>query len=272
MRSRSLFIFATAVLLAGAGLAAEEPTVDQIIAENIEAKGGRATIESVDSVRVQGNMLMGQAGEVPFTLLWKRPDRLRMEFQVQGQTGVQAYDGEVGWMHMPFMGAAEPQKMPAEATAELEQQADIVEGPLFDYEEKGHTVEYLGTEEVEGTPSHVLRATMKDGKTVQTYYLDTGAYLTIRQVTERSREDQTIKATTSVGNYKEVDGLVMPFAMETKIEGAPEGAPGQAMTIETVELNVPIDDERFAFPEEGASAPESDQPEQSEENGPGENG
>ena len=63
---------------------AEDPTVDEIIANNIEAKGGRDKIDSVASLKIAGRVSMGGGMEAPFTLEIKRPNKMRMEFTFQG--------------------------------------------------------------------------------------------------------------------------------------------------------------------------------------------
>ena len=72
-----------------------------------------------------GTMTMGPGIEAPFTWYWKRPHMLRVEFTLQGQTGIQAFDGTTGWMYMPFMGKTEPEKMPDDLLSNVEDQSDF---------------------------------------------------------------------------------------------------------------------------------------------------
>jgi hypothetical protein len=48
------------------------------------------------------------------------------------------------------------EKMSADDTKSLMEDADI-DGPLVDWKAKGSTVEYLGTEDVDGTQAHKLK-------------------------------------------------------------------------------------------------------------------
>ncbi|HZI63690.1 MAG TPA: outer membrane lipoprotein-sorting protein, partial [Thermoanaerobaculia bacterium] len=115
------------------------PTVDEIIAKNLAARGGKDQILAKKSVRMTGKMA-GGGQEFPFTLQWKRPNRIRLEFTFQGMTGVQAYDGTTGWMVMPFMGKKDPEQMSADDLKQVEDQADF-DGELVDYQQKGHQIE-----------------------------------------------------------------------------------------------------------------------------------
>ena len=53
-------------------------------------------------------------------------------------------------------GSNDPQPMSGVEEKSFKLQADM-DGPLVDYADKGYTVEYLGEEDVEGTPAHKLR-------------------------------------------------------------------------------------------------------------------
>jgi hypothetical protein len=57
-----------------------------------------------------------------------------------------------------------------------------------------------------------------------------------------------------IGNYKEVSGILMPHSLEAGPTGSSER---QKITLEKIEINVPIDDARFAIPAK-QKAPEPD--------------
>ncbi|MBK8725852.1 MAG: hypothetical protein IPL96_07275 [Holophagaceae bacterium] len=153
---------ATPVLLAQAP--APALTADQLIAKNIEAEGGLARRKAVKTVRMTGK-LVGAPMEIILVAENKRPASFRVDVTLQGQTQSTAFDGKAGWRVNPFAGygggkAAEP--MTADEIKDSEVQADM-DGPLVDYAAKGHKVEYLGTESVEGGTAHKLRVTYKNG-------------------------------------------------------------------------------------------------------------
>jgi outer membrane lipoprotein-sorting protein len=187
--------------------------------------------------------MAGPGMEAPFTLEWKRPNKLRMEFTIQGMTGIQAYDGSTAWMLMPFMGQTAPEKMPEQAAKDVIDQADF-EGALVNYRDKGHQVEYLGIEDVEGTPAHNLKLTKQNGE-VEHHFLDAEASLEIKAKGKRMVNGQEIEFDVTFGDYKEVGGLVLPHSIEAKAPGAPAG---QTITMERIELNVELADDRFAMP------------------------
>lgn len=244
-----VLIAALALTVAGPALA--QPTVDELIQKNLDAKGGKDAWENVKSAHIEGTMSFGPT-EAPFVYEWKAPDKLRIEFTVQGMTGVQAYDGQTGWMVMPFMGKTEPEKMSAEDALQIEDQADF-RGPFVNPEERGYKIEYDGEADVQGTPAYKLKVTNKNGD-VSYVFLDKDYFVEIQRVDERTVRGQEVETTASIGDYKEVDGLMLPFSTEISSSMAPEGQT-QTMTFEKVELNVDIPDSDFEMPE-AAAAPE----------------
>src|SRR5436190_20093781 len=102
MLRKSVWTLMTVMLLAApaANLFAAEaaaPTVDSLIAKNLEARGGLDKIKAVQTMRMTGKMMMGPGMEAPMIIEMKRPANMRIEFTFQGMTGVQAYDGKSGW-------------------------------------------------------------------------------------------------------------------------------------------------------------------------------
>ena len=225
-------------------VAAVAQTVDEVIAKNVAARGGLERIKAVKSAVFTGRMSMGEGMEAPIVLKWKRPDRVRMEFTIQGMTGVQAYDGATGWQIMPFLGKNDAETMTAEDLREVQEQADAFEGPLVDYAAKGHQAELLGKEPVEGTEAYKVKLTKKNGE-VTTYYLDAEAFLEIKTEAKRTRRGQEMEFESAVGDYKEVGGILFPHSIEVRPKGAPAG---QTITIDKIELDGEIADGEFAMP------------------------
>lgn len=218
-------------------------TLDELIAKYVEAKGGLDKLKALKSIRLTGIMTIGPGMEAPVVVELKRPNLMRVDFTVQGMTGTQAYDGGAGWTFMPFAGQKSAEPMSPEDLKVAEEQADI-DGALVDYEAKGHQVELMGKEKVEGTDAHKVKVTMKNG-TVRYIYLDAEYFLEIREEGERIVRGTEVDSESSIGDYKEVDGLMFPHSVESGPKGSPQK---QKMTVQKIELNVPIDDARFKMP------------------------
>jgi outer membrane lipoprotein-sorting protein len=224
-------------------LPASAQSVDEILAKYYQARGGLEKIKTVKALRFTGK-ISGGGMEFPAVMEQKRPNSMRMEFTFQGLTGIQAYDGKTGWMVMPFSGKKDPEPMGEDALKEVSQQADI-DGPLVDYKEKGHTVELVGKESVEGTDAYKLKLTRKNGD-VDYVYLDADSYIEIKSEGKRTVRGTEFEGETIYGDYKEVNGLMLPHSLES---GAKGGSQKQKITIEKIEINPTIEDSRFVMPE-----------------------
>jgi len=249
---KAILLLAALFLLAGVMSA---QTVDEIIAKNTAAKGGLAKIKAVQSLRITGSAEIGpmQAG---FVLTQKRANKMRNEISIQGMTMIQAYDGANGWGVVPFTGKKDPEPMSADDLKEAREEADI-DGPLVDYKQKGHTVELIGKEKTEGTDAYHLRITLKDGN-VRDLFLDADSFLEIKAIGRVTRQGTETVVETALGDYKEVEGLMVAFSIEQHQQGGQ--GPSQKITISKVEFNVPIDDGFFKMPAVAPPAPEVKKP------------
>lgn len=227
-------------------------TVDEILAKHFEAQGGLEKLKALNSMRVTGTMALGPGMEAPFTMERKRPGKSRMEFTFQGMTGVQAFDGAKTWSVMPFMGKKDPEYGSDEDNKNAQDDADF-DGPMMDYKAKGNTVELVGKESVEGADAFKLKVTKKNGD-VQYSYLDAETYLLVKQEGKTKRRGQEFEGETLFSDYKDVDGYMQPFSMESGAKGMPQR---QKMTFSKIELNVPLDDARFNMPGGAAAAADS---------------
>jgi hypothetical protein len=246
MYLRLAVILLAGALISGASFAQSPPppTLETLVAENVEAKGGAAAIKALQSLRLSGKMLVNEGQiELTYTQIKKRPDEVRTELVLQGMTVIQAYDGKEGWRVSPFQGRKDPEKMSADDTKSLIEDAEI-DGPLVDWKAKGSTVEYIGTEDVDGTMAHKLKVVRKNGD-VNFVYLDPDHFLEIRILTQRVEQGAQVEVETDLGDYEKINGVFIPFSEEAGRKGSPDK---QKIIIEKAEPNVPVDDAVFHFP------------------------
>src|SRR5215471_12876548 len=247
MSLRFLTSFISTALFASAIFAQDksQPTVDELVAKNIEAKGGAAALNNLQTVRLSGKLLVPVQGQVELTFVQinKLPDEVRTEASLQGMTQIEAYDGKEGWKVSPFFGRKDPERMSADDVKALIEDTETG-GPLADWKAKGSTVEYLGTEDVDGTPAHKLKVVRKNGD-VSFVYLDPDHFLEIRIVTERVRHGAHEEVEIDLGDYEQAGGVFVPTSIEVGSKGSAEK---QMIVVDKVEANVPVDDTIFHFP------------------------
>jgi outer membrane lipoprotein-sorting protein len=238
MFRKSLFAFALVALSAAT---ASAQTVDEIVAKHLEARGGAAKLKAVNSIRITGKRELQPGLEVPMVVEMKRPNLQHVEFTLQGMTAVLAYDGKTGWQIMPFQGKKDPETMGEDETKDFAE--DDIDGVFVDYKSKGNTVELIGKEKLEGTDAYKLKVTKKSG-TVETIYIDADSFLEIKGSTKRTVRGAEQQIDQTVGDYKEVGGIMFPHSFEFSAAGQPK----LKMTIEKIELNPALDDARFKMP------------------------
>lgn len=235
-----------APLLLGLAAPATAQSVDDVLAGHYEAIGGLEEWKALESMRLSGTLVLAEGVEAPFTMLVARPGRARMEFTIQGMTGVQGTDGETAWTLMPFLGQTEAEPMPPAQARAFNQEADV-DGPLVGYEESGLAVELAGTEEVDGTEAYQLRVTYDDGR-VRHFHLDAESDLPLKIEETRELSGEEITLVQRFDDYREVGDLVLAHTIEVM---SPAGS--QVLRLERVELDVEVDDSVFSMPARGES-------------------
>ena len=252
MRLRPYLLLAASALLTLPTLHAQSPsptpTVDDLVAKNLKAKGGAEALNAIQTIRFEGRMLVNQGQlELTYVQTRKRPGKVRSDATLQGMALVQAYDNSSGWKVMPFQGRKDPEKMSGDEAKSLVEDAEIG-GPLENWKADGKTVTYLGTEDVEGTAAHKLKVLRKNGD-ITYVYLDPDYFLEIREVSQRTEQGAKVEVETDLGDYEKVNGVYFPFAIESGNKGSTDK---QKIVIEKTEANIPVDDAIFAFPKTAA--------------------
>ena len=233
------FAAVAALALVFAASVAGAQTVDEIIAKNIEAKGGLDRLKGTNSVRMTGTATI-QGQPVPITTLSKRPNLMRNEIEMGGQKLVQAFDGTSMWMLMPGMP---PQEVPAGPQTEVLKRHSQFDPVFIDYKEKGHKIELQGKETDAGKEVHHLVVTPKEGP-VAHYYIDPATGLETKTVTDIEDPAMKGKIETRMTDYRNVDGRMVPFTMAQVVNGKQVAQ----MKFEKVEFNVTLDDTLFRMP------------------------
>jgi outer membrane lipoprotein-sorting protein len=240
----SLFFILMAVAAghAQAPASAPLPTVDEIIAKNLQAKGGAEKWQAVKSVKMTGKMT-AQGSEMPLTVYAMRPNFNRQEIVLPAGKAIQAFDGTTAWVVNPMLGMDTPQVVPEPAAEFTKQSADF-DGALINYKGKGNVIELVGKEQLEGKDVYHLRVTAKGGP-LQHYLLDATTGLELRTSTQielGNGQKQTLTSTMS--NYKAVDGIMIPHTV-TQTAGERQLL---QWTITSVEFNAVPDASIFQLP------------------------
>ncbi len=240
---RSTLLKVAALAVCAAPLSAQ--SADSLIAKYIQASGGMARIQALQTLRRTGKYTGGGGFEAVVVQENKRPNSVREEFSIQGMTGINAYDGHNGWKIEPWQGKRDAEALGEEEMHGILDDADF-DGPLVNYQAKGNKVEYQGIVQIEGSDAHKLKVTRPNGD-VSFYYLDTEYYVPIRIDTQRMIRGAPQEFETSLGDYKQVAGVYLAFSSESGAKGS-SSADRSKITYDKIEANVSLDEQRFARP------------------------
>jgi hypothetical protein len=220
-------------------------TADELVAKNIEAKGGIEKLHALQAIRLSGRMrVQGDTIELEYSALVSQPASIRYEASLQGLIQVQAYDGTQAWQINPFQGRKDPEKLSADDAKGLGEDAADFTGALVDYQAKSYKLDLLGTEDIDGTDAYKLRVTRSNGDTTMVY-LDPDHFLEIRIVNRRIEHGVPVETVTDLGDYEKVAGVYLPFVQESHLKGSSDR---QKIQFEKAEANPDTSRDLFQFP------------------------
>jgi hypothetical protein len=235
----------TLPLAAGILIACSAPSpVDEIVAAHVAARGGEEKIAALESIRGTGTATAsgGRVAKVVYEV--KRPGKYRLEFRYQGTRSVFAHDGETGWQVDPLAGIFEPEPVSPEMDSEAGIDERDIGGPLVNWRAKGHTVELLGRETLPGGEAFKLEVKLSDGG-VRHEYVDVASHLVVRSDKTETIRGRTVDLVETYSDFKEVEGIVFPHRIETRVVDRPEAI---TIVVERFELDPELDDARFQLP------------------------
>jgi hypothetical protein len=239
-----IFLFVGSVLSVGLLSCNRALTVDDVIDRNTKAMGGRAAIEAIHSIEV--NLHITDPGyEVDGIYYAARPGRMRIDISsADKHVFTEAFDGQRGW---DWNGKESTTASP-KATAALEHGVELP-GKLFglhELKQRGHQVELVGGEKIEGINYYALGVTLKDGYRT-TLYVDPTSWLITRRRDIRPLHVDIDPTPTTIEqrstDFRTISGVQFPFAnTETDLK---TGKVLETSQIKSIEINPPIDPSFF---------------------------
>lgn len=172
-------------------------TAKEIIDKNIELSGGLTNWKLLNSVLLQGKVVLGIKDEYPIKIYQQRPNLTKTIITAGGkESAIEGFDGTKGYA-MNY------------ATNKLQEYPEYVpesfDNDFIDWENKGFEAKYLGKEKVGEIYCHKVELTKNVNKNM--YYFDTKTYMLLKEV----KKDETMV----YADYKKVGNLTMPFRIES---------------------------------------------------------
>jgi len=288
-RKTLTILIATAFALSLNAQPRTSPTVPtlsaaQIVEKTVAARGGLQAWRAVETMTLAGKMgaggnqraalsvripgtkdaqgaLQGVRGrpaeevQLPFVMDLARPHKTRVELEFKGQTAIQVYDGTNGWKLRPFLNRLEVEPYTAEEMKIASRQTEL-DGPMVDYAAKGTRVELDGMEKAEDRDTYNLKLTFKSGD-VTHVWVDAKTFLEAKMEGQPRRLDGTYHPVeVYYRDYRNVNGLEIPFVLETRVLPVTKNAlglrdtpvPPEKVLIEKVVTNPKLDAGLFSKP------------------------
>lgn len=231
---KNLFIFALFVFVLVAAQYTKAQTADEVIDKYVTALGGKDKLASIKTVKMEGN-LSTQGMDIPIVVTKKHLVGYRLDISVMGTENYQMINAEKGWLFMPVQGQSAPEEMPDELYKASISQLDA-QGTLFNYKDKGTTVEMAGKETVDNNECYKLNVAFKNG-TKSVYYISTKDNHVYKVSTRITVNGEETDAYTIYSDYKQTaDGYWYAFTT-TSQRGT--------TTYDKITVNVPVDDNLF---------------------------
>jgi hypothetical protein len=221
--------------LVAASLLSNAQTVDEVVNKHIDAIGGKDKLLALKTSVTEASMNM-QGSDISIKLYQSHNIGQRVEIAAMGMTGYIITTPTEGWMYMPFQGQTKAEAMPAETIKEGSDLLDF-QSPLLNYKEKGHQVELVGKEDVDGVECIKLKIKVKSGAE-QTHFLDPATFYIIKTISKLKANGQEVEQAQTFSNYKKLEsGYVFPFSFTGM-------GPGE-ITVKKIDVNVAVDASLF---------------------------
>jgi hypothetical protein len=213
------------------------PGVDEILERYVQAVGGRQAIERVTSRVWKGSRVGADGVLVPEEVYAKAPNKLLTVTSYPNQVFRTGFDGTGGWA-MSSQGA---RALNEGLLAQLRREAEFYKETRL--KEMYPKMFVLGRAAVGEREAYVVEATPADGGSPERLFFDVQTGLLVRKYSEAKTALGQFPTQTDYEDYRDVDGVRLPFTIRWAIPGR---AWGRKVT--EVKQNVPLDDAQFDPP------------------------
>lgn len=220
-------------------ITAQAQTVDDIIQKYSTAMGGLENFNKLQSLKTTGTVTT-QGLDLPMTIQVINNRAVRTDIDVMGQKIVNCYIDGKGWTINPFAGITSATDVTGTELSEFKSQS-MIASQLMDYKSRGHQVELLGQENVDGAKAYKIKLTNKDDSKVTTYFIDATSSLVIRSISTIDLQGVEMEVQTNYSDYKDFGGLKFIMARVQTVEGQTL----REIKYDSLELNVAIDEKIF---------------------------
>ncbi len=198
----------------------------QIIDKNIEATGGLTNWKLLNSIILQGKVILGVNDEYAMKIYQQRPNLTKTVVTVGNKENIiEGFDGKNGYAMNYVVNKLQVQKNYVPESFDTD---------YIDYESKGFTAQVLGKEKVEDQDCYKIELTKNVNKII--YYFDAQNFMLLKEV----KKDETL----IYSDYKRVNNFLMPFRIDSS---TPKKEGDYVMILNKIEINKAFPSNTFKF-------------------------
>ena len=211
-------------------------TADEIVAKHISAIGGAENWKKVNSMRQEATLSV-QGMDIPLVISAVHNKATKQEYTVMGMTGYSIITAEGGWNFNPMQGQTKPEPITQDELKYGKDQLDL-QGDFVDYKAKGHAIQLMDKEDIEGVECLKVKLTRKSGNE-SIFFFDPKTYYIVRPSSKMSANGQEVESVVNMSNYQKLpEGIVIAYTIESTAVPAP-------ITVTKVIVNGKIDEAVF---------------------------
>ena len=211
-------------------------TAEEIVAKHITAIGGADNWKKINNMRQEATLSV-QGMDIPVVITALHNKATKQEYTVMGMTGYSIITSEGGWNFNPMQGQTKPEPITQDELKYGKDNLDL-QGDFVDYKAKGHAIQLMDKEDVEGVECLKVKLTRKSGNE-SIFFFDPKTYYIVRTSSKMSANGQEVESVVNMSNYQKLpEGIVIAYTIESTAVPAP-------ITVTKVIVNGKIDEAVF---------------------------
>jgi hypothetical protein len=214
-------------------------TTEEVIEKYITAMGGLDAFNKVNTAKMTGTLTTSGLTMLMTTQI-VQGKAMRTDVNASGKNIINVYNNGKGWKVNPLAGIPAPTEVTGTELEGLKAQTSLV-NHLMDYKNRGHKVELLGQEDVEGVQTFKIKLTNKDDNKATFYFINATNYLLFKSISKKETQGQEYDVETFYTDMKDINGLQFCMSLLQKIRGQIY----MSIKWNKIELDVPVDEKIF---------------------------
>lgn len=229
----------------GAGLLSCSKTVEDVIEENLKARGGK-DVAVINTISYEGTA-KSPGIEIPYKLYIEFPDKLRYELVAFGNMNLTIMNGKEAWI-IDSIAKPVPEYQMSSFSETINHQKRLFDTDLVNYKKKGYSPVLLDDDTLNGKDVYRIELT-RDDSSVVIYFVDKDSYLELKTVSTSVLAGRKLEQTIYYSDFKNIKGYIIPCKWTYKIKDENNNEQiTQELIYENIRINDKLNDSLFTLP------------------------